>query len=469
MRVRNLIREDIRRAVARKMPYVRNGSSATYDAVELTPEVIAEIEAARPEDRRAIHVMPNSNGGGIPAAIDLLKVTHPMQGGTGGKTGAHSFEMRNVNEQIGFQFVMSERKYQERFARQLETFYPASNIDVDELTTPEVLPYHEGWFAATCHLEFLLQDKPVHQRYPWAHVDIDNMDNDPMGAISAEMIGEREAEFTTNVATQTVFQPAPVDWHKGGFRTPSVDDAADDIAQRTKKPSAVKLMGQAFTKNGLDLSNVEATKQETTGEDTKAAEAIRKQRNQVGFHVNIRIIAIGQSPEKAIERVDDTADMYAGFYDSDTGQGLKTVPHEGRELLESLQYIARREFIDRGMTIGIRGFASAVHMPNKNSNTRNVPFIHTTGTGDVPPDADRFSDWMADEIEWDTYDRSVAMDPDEWIYDIEQRQPTVEEIEEAEQRKLERQRREGTVGEEPEHVWDLGEAQDQAEATEGES
>ena len=72
---------------------------------------------------------------------------------------AHAFEIRNVNEQIGFQWVMGGEKYQDRLARQLETFYPDSHIEIDELPQPDLLPLREDWYVAAAHLRLKLRGK----------------------------------------------------------------------------------------------------------------------------------------------------------------------------------------------------------------------------------------------------------------------------------------------------------------------
>lgn len=72
---------------------------------------------------------------------------------------AHAFEIRNVNEKIGFQWVMGGEKYQNRLARQLETFYPDSHIEVGELPEPELLPFREEWHMAAARLQLKLQGK----------------------------------------------------------------------------------------------------------------------------------------------------------------------------------------------------------------------------------------------------------------------------------------------------------------------
>jgi hypothetical protein len=433
-----LIRDDIRRSVARKVPALRDGGSDAYNTLQLTDDVISELEDAR-ADRRAVHVLPHKEGGGIPKAVDLLTSVHPMR--TGASTGsrpAHSFEIRNINEQIGFQWVMGGEKYQNRLARQLETFYPDSHIEVDELPEPELLPFREGWHLAAARLELKLQGKKE-RYYPIKHIDVEGFENDPYGSITSEMVGERETETVTNVATQVIFRPAPSDWYKGGVLEPSIHDVADDLEENVQPADTKDIVRGMFKKEGLDLSEVRTQKRGTNKKTTAAADAVRRQAGQKGYEVNIRIVAVGQDPETAISRVDETADMFEGYYDSDTQQGFDCVPMSGEDLLELVQLAMRREYVDHGMTMGVRTAAGVVHVPNDSINTQNVSWTRTSNAGDVPADSPRFSDWQQPAIDWDAPDRSVKRDPSEWSYAIEQSQLTEEEVSEAEDEEQETQ------------------------------
>lgn len=428
-----LIRDEIRRSVVRKAPALRDGGSDAYDTVQLTADVIEELEEACAE-RRAVHVMPHKEGGGIPKAVDLLTSVHPMRTGTSTTDRpAHAFEIRNVNEKIGFQWVMGGEKYQNRLARQLETFYPDSHIEVDELPEPELLPFRAEWHMAAARLQLKLQGKKECY-YPIKHIDVEGFENDPYGSITSEMVGEREAEVVTNVATQVVFRPAPSDWYKGGILEPSIHDVADDLEQNVQPADAKDIVQGMFKKEGFDLAGARTQKRGSNSKTTAAADAVRRQAGQKGYQIDIRIVAVGQDPQTAISRVDETADMFEGYYDSDTQQGFDCVPMSGKDLLRLVQLAMRREYVEHGMTMGVRTAAGVIHVPNDSINTQNVSWTQTSNAGDVPADSPRFSDWMNPTIGWDTPDRSVKLSVDEWIYSIDQPQPTEEEVEAAKER-----------------------------------
>lgn len=440
MRLRNVIREDIRRSVARKMPHLDNAGSDVYDTVELTPEVIDELESARP-DRHAIKVMPHKKGGGIEAATQLLRTAHPNKGSTVSSTGAHSFEMLNVNEEITFQFVMSDSHFESLIKRQLETFYPDSNVERSELTQPDLLPLYEGWHFGMCHLGLKLDSTAKERLFPWKHIDVEGFDIDPMGAITREMVGELESPDVTNVAVQTMFQPAGEDWYKGGMVDPSIEKAARALDKKVASDSGASLGDFLDTfRTKKTIFDVAQDARQNKVPESDAGNAVRAQRGHPGFELNVRIMGVGENPEEVVQRVDDTANMFLGYYDSDTEQGFETVPLKEQALLEEVQHAYRRLLDDHGIRAGERGAASLVHLPNKGSNTQNVTFSHTSNAGDVPPDHPRFADF--DKTGWEPEDRSVTMNPDEWNYAITQRQPTQGELERAAELEEEEQREE---------------------------
>lgn len=426
MKARNLVAPEIRRAVAKRAKYLDNAGSDEYDTIQLTPEVIEGFKAALP-DRHAVIVEPHKEGGGIDKAGSLLKAAAPPQGSNTTMDGAHSFEMTNIDEEVGFRFVM-DGGYTNRIARQIGTFYPDSHVQISELKKPELVPMPEGWHLGMCYHTLRLTENKKAQMVPFRHPDAEPYEEDPLGSIIREMVGQKESENITNVAIQTMFKPAPKNWYLGDITSPSVDDAADWLASRQSAgidlPSGKDIIETFRTERTVfDLLTAESK-----GE-TPATEAVRNQRGNIGFMLNIRILAIGQDPEEVVQRLRNTSDMYISYYNSKTEQGFQTNPVSGKELLKLSECAFRREFIDRGMTVGVSGTRGVIHLVNKDSNTENVTFSKTANAGDVPPDQTRFSEW--DETEWDRYDRTATQDPDSWMYEITQRQPTEAEMKRA--------------------------------------
>lgn len=430
---RAVIRDELRQQAVHYIPQLAPEQYSQYDAIELTPEFIEELNNQRP-DAREVRVMPHKNGPALEKSDDLLTAIHPLAVGDSMRDPPeHSFEMLCENGRVGFKFVMDEKDYRDRLSHQLDTFYPDSHFETSEASNPDLLPLNEGWYAACTTLRLKLRGRKK-RHYPIKHIDIEGFDADPYGSITGEMVGNKEDETITNVATQVVFRPAPKNWDEGPGWMPSIHEIADDIERGTSEPAPMEVATTMLSGDGWDLSDVTADdddEDQSSPEERKAASAVRKQAGQEAFDVNIRIVAVGEEKHDAIVRVSETADMFEHYYDSNTKQGFDPVPLSGGDLRKELRLAYGRRYVNRKTRMGVRTAASIIHIPNDASNASGVEWTYTSNAGDVPAGASRFSDWMAPEIGWERKDRSAKLPPDEWRYDIPQEQPSHEELEAA--------------------------------------
>ncbi|WP_255171188.1 hypothetical protein [Natrononativus amylolyticus] len=389
-----------------------------YGSLELTAETIDALYEATPP-QHAVSIQPNKDGGGITNAIDLLTAVHtagssglPLIGSSPSPT--HAFEMRNINGRIGFQYVMGTERARKQIERQLETFYPDAHVTVSEHPHPGLLPLDEGKYAAGAVLRLRKRENGKHL-YPIRHMDIEGFENDPYGSITAEMIGERESDTVSDIAVQTVFEPAPVDWWKGGLFGTSIDDVADELKSPTKEFGLVDaLKYEAFP----DDNTLEGEQREASEKDRKASKIVREQRGEKGFWLNLRVLAVSDDPKAAIDRVEETAQMFDGYYESATEQGFEIVPQWGVGLTKTLRRAFGRNRVDRKMIMGVRAAAGLMHIPNESINTQDVDWSLTSHAGDVPADATRFSDWHnAAIVNWEPEQRSHQCD-ENWQYAV---------------------------------------------------
>lgn len=431
--VRLLIRDELRQQAVHYLPFLAPEEYSQYDAIELTPELIEELNAQRP-DVREVRVMPHKDGPSLARSDDLLTSIHPLAVGDSMRDPPeHAFEMYCKNGRVGFKFVLDKKDYRDRLSHQLDTFYPDSHFETSEATQPDLLPLHEGWYAAATTLRLKLRGRKK-RHYPIKHIDIEGFDSDPYGSITGELVGNKEDETVTNVAAQVVFRPAPKNWDEGPGRMPSIHQIADDIEESKSEPPPTEVATAMLSGGGWDLSDItedDSEQNQSNSVERKAAEAVRKQAGQKAFDVNIRIIAVGEKKHDAIVRVSETADMFENYYDSNTKQGFDPVPLTGRDLRRELKLAFGRNYVDRKTRMGVRTASSIIHIPNDASNASGVEWTYTSNAGDVPAGASRFSEWMAPEIGWERTDRSAKLPPDDWHYDIEQEQPSSEELEAA--------------------------------------
>jgi hypothetical protein len=394
------------------------GRVSPYGTLTLTEDAIADLRQRTPP-RHAVSIQPNKDGGGIANGIDLLTAVHSARSGglsmlSKSDAPTHAFEMRNINGKIGFQYVMGREKDQSQLERQLETFYPDAHIQVSEHPHPGLLPLDEGRHVAVATLRLRQRENGKHF-YPIKHVDVEGFENDPYGSITAEMIGERETNVSTDVAVQVVFRPASATWWKGGLLSDGIDEIADELKQPHKEFTMLDaLKYEAFP----EKSSLKGEERDPSDQDLRASKIVRRQRGEKGFRLNIRILSVSDDPEEAIARVDETAEMFEGYYESTTEQGFEPVPRKGKNMKAALRRAHAREWTDEKIVMGVRSAAGLMHIPNESINTQNVEWSMTSHAGDVPADAGRFSEWQVEQLTWDTDLRSHHLEESEWQHDI---------------------------------------------------
>ena len=394
------------------------GHVSPYGTLPLTEDAIADLRQCTPP-RHAVSIQPNKDGGGIANGIDLLTAVHsarsrglPMLSKSDAPT--HAFEMRNINGKIGFQYVMGREKDQRQLERQLETFYPDAHIQVSEHPHPGLLPLEKGRHVAIATLRLRQRENGKHL-YPIKHVDVEGFENDPYGSITAEMIGERETDTRTDVAVQVIFRPASAKWWKGGLLSAGIDEIADELKQPHKEFTMVDALKYEARP---EQSSLKGEERDPSDQDLRASKIVRRQRGEKGFRLNVRILAVSDDPEEAIARVDETAEMFEGYYESTTEQGFEPVPRKGKEMKQVLRQAFAREWADEKMVMGVRSAAGLMHIPNESINTQNVEWSLTSHAGDVPADAARFSDYQTEGVEWEKGDRSHLLTEERWQYDL---------------------------------------------------
>lgn len=383
-----------------------------FGTVELTDDVITALDAHTP-DQKAITIQPNKQGGGIDNGVDLLRAIHSSK-------STHAFEMRSVNERVGFQYVMGSASARNKLVRQLEGFYPDSHIDAGEYENPPLLPLHEGWHMAGAQFR-LRRRRDGEHLYPIRHINNEGFENDPYNSITSEMVGERESDDTTNVALQVLFEPAPANWYKprsfcGKTLEPGIDSLVDDLKHPREGtgPGAAlqayaKHLGPGQTSGSL-MEDLQGQHREATDEERLEAKFLLTQRGEKGYQLNVRVFAVGETAATSAQRVQETAAMFEGYYDSTTEQGFNVRPLSDEELLAEAKRAYARERADVKMVMGLTAASGLMHIPDETINTQNVEWSMTSFAGDIPADAERFSDLCASKQRWAREDRSHVME-----------------------------------------------------------
>ena len=363
-------------------------STDAPEAVEVTPDLAADVRESVEDHGEVLTVRPYRDDGDLRAAKQLLASIHEVKesGGLRSKndTPPVAFEPHFADEAIGYRFAPVDTHVLEELERLVPNFYR----DADVIRGPaEFIPMHEGQHLAAARLE--LADDNYFKPIKHFEINPEEFESDPYGAIVPEMIGTRGRSDDVATLVQVLIRPAysnhPRDrknWYHG----------VDHTAKRLRKgeqgwrPSAViEGLGSALV--GGDGEEIEHTKErQKTSAQKKAADVVADQRGEKGYNLNIRVIAVANSPDEAEERVKDTAGMYRRFYTSVYEQGFEPVWAGPDGATTLVRRMAAREWVDRDMILSAGALAGVCHVPTTLA-TPEIDYSRTSESGDVPSDA----------------------------------------------------------------------------------
>ncbi|WP_435078402.1 hypothetical protein [Halococcus sp. AFM35] len=370
------------------------GSNKTLpEATELDGEFVDDIRSSVAEHGEVLNVRPYRDDGDLRAAKQLLSSIHEVEesGGLRSKndTPPTAFEPYFADDAVGYRFAPTDEHVLEELERLIPNFYR----DADVTRGPaEFVPMREGQHMAAARLSLADSDyfKPI------KHFEIspEEFETDPYGAIIPEMIGNTAAGGG-DVATvvQVLIRPAwsnhprsnRKNWYHG------VDKTAKQLRKGEIgwRPSAV-LEGFGSALVGGDGEDIDHTKtRETTSAQKQAADIVADQRGEKGYHFNVRVAAVADSADEAIERVEDTAGMYRRFYTSVYEQGFEPIWYDEQEARDIVRLMAKREWIDRDMILSAGALAGVCHIPTTLA-TPEIDYSRTSGSGSTPSEAPAF-------------------------------------------------------------------------------
>lgn len=218
----------------------------------------------------------------------------------------------------------------------------------------------------------------------------------PYDGVTSVMAGDGGG-VDASVLVQVICKPATSlsdndkeNWHYG----------AGKLAKDLSSADTTETRWTAVLEGLAGEDDLDTTKEEyVSGQDTGAADTVADQRNQIGYHTNIRVIAASKSAESARERVRDTTNKYRNFYNAVHGQGFEP---EYPDAVETLERAAGREYIDQQMPFSVTTLAG-VGGPPMALNTPEVEYCYTRNDDGIPPGIPQFEQYdetgMSDEIQ----------------------------------------------------------------------
>jgi hypothetical protein len=372
-----------------------------YEAAEITPEVADALTTSG--KRQVISVRPHKDNGGIPAMENVLESLYSVEtespmlsGGETNVSPAHSFEMRYTQENengsrvASINYLPGSGRLEGTLKRQLQTQYPDSLL---ERTSSDLIPEVdvEGRYVAGATLQLRR-----YSLYPIKNIDLPGFDTDPTGSILEEMVGAQDEDQTdAEVIVQVMFKPALRDWTEGVENGFGIADDADGNIRGRGTPSIKDLthnLRQPTYEKKRRLFTRETIEHPPSKVDKDVARLLEEQQGDKGWRLCLRVLAISDEEQVAIDRASHTASMFRNFYENAAEQTFLPNPLGENEVLEEARKVASREWEDHGIVKSQREVAGIVNVPEEQYvNTNKMQWSMSKPGEGIPPGTPRFS------------------------------------------------------------------------------
>lgn len=359
-------------------------------AVEVDDELAEDLHRRAGEQGTVITIVPYKRDGGFPKNRAFFKSVHSIQRDAdgGNETPPFAFELVYWKEsrRIGFRYACSTTKQRRAIRRAAESCY--HDADIEEQPEP-VLDIEAGQSLAAGRLA-LRADGTDEHLMPINNYKLspDEFQINPYDSITSEMVGDTYGS-DASVVVQLTCKPAVSlsdesgeNWH----------DGADRLAKDLSDPEH----GFRFWGGLADFfyllvdedHDVEVEKEGyQTSTDTTAADVVADQRGQLGYHVNVRILCIGDDDTTVRERLEHVCEKYRNFYNANHGQGFRGVFED--DPVEVAKRVASREWVDREMPMSLDSLAGLAGPP-MDLSTSEVEYTYTQNDEGQPPGIETF-------------------------------------------------------------------------------
>lgn len=363
-------------------------------AIEVSGDLAEDVTDRATDYGPVISLTPYKREGGIEASRRFFRSVHTVRrAGRKGKNNVStpfSFEIPYWadDKRIGFRYAAADEMTRGDIKDELRSTYHDSDI---EMSHEPFLGIEPGQYVSIARLR--LRDpnhlKPINS-YKSSPEDFRI---DPYDGITSKMTGDGYGT-DANAMVQITMKPAishadtrKLCWHYGANElAKNIDD--DDMGMRWG--SVLESIGSTFTEGADD---VEVTKTKYATEEMSAsASRVADQAKNLGYHINIRLIAVSDDLDTAKQRVQATARKYSNFYNADYGQGLEPAYPSGGDIMTLLKQSVSREWIDREMPMGIVPLMGVAHPPTY-LNTAEAEFTFQRGDEGPPTSAPNFEDF----------------------------------------------------------------------------
>lgn len=372
--------------------------SRSYDAVQVDEAVKNRIIDNRPEGL-PIRVRPHPQNESVEGSRELFKnLTNTLDTSFFDMINTSSvstFEIWYDDGKIQFFFFLKDDDTRERFLKQIGAFFPNADVKIVADHFPEI---EEGeWIAGgRFHLK-------KHYFAPIRHPGGDSdMDFDPYQSITNDITAKAETRMVIQVAVRPVAQ----DW------TSTLTKDVREYGEKIKKDDRVKTLKGLGGWEEQDVS--------TPGHLRKAGNDIIEQKGRQGFFVNLRMLAIGPTEQKAIDQCKSVGRIYSNTHEEVTRQTLKPIPQESGDMPEFLDDMLLRR--GRNMSLPnnpISAFSKKInrffqgtcetmimtlpevtalaHIPDESIKNNKVDWYRLSIDGVIPADAPEYENYHGGE------------------------------------------------------------------------
>lgn len=389
------------------------GGTAGYDAVRID-EALAET-LSRTADVPAVTVRPDKDNGGIEAMVDVLESLHHVRRSGGeNTTPAYALEMRYATppgagddtRAITMQYHASDAGQAGLVERQVQDQYPHSQVDRE---SDAFLAAEPGQYVAGATL-----DLRRYTLFPIRNIDLDGFRADPTGSVLSEMVGsQEEATSDADVVCQVMFRPADRSWTNGvenghgavdvselhdidaadeptGSYAPGINQLSKDLKRETTVKNRLPL-GYVPGLNLIEGIGYESLVYDPTVVDKAVAKLLEEQQGEKGWHLCLRVLAVSDDADVAVDRASRAADMFRNFYESNSEQTFVPQPLAGAAVRTEAERAATRTFHETGIVKAHREVAGLVNIPKAEyvNSSKMRWSLSKPGEG-VPPGTPRF-------------------------------------------------------------------------------
>ena len=362
-------------------------------AVELDEQTCATLDEQVISNPQVVEVMPYQDELDLVTAMRFLEDLHNVEKGgvTGGKNVSDPFTIEHVfeNGSLRFRFGPNNSHQQKQIQMAARTHYGDADIDTVPSSFLDVDP---GQHLAAGRLT--LRDPDYFLPIKHFQISPEQFEIDPYDSITSELVGIA-TDAPTNALVQIVLRPA---WSNHSRDRKNWYHGVDKTAKYLKQPDrgfrwgsvAENVVAGMVGDEGTEDATVE---RESTSEQKQAAEIVANQRAEKGYHLNVRVFAVSEDRDEAMQRVEDTARMYRTFYTSTYEQGFVPEFPSGQGPRDLAATAAAREWIDRKIVFSTSTLAGVAHLPT-DLNTQQIDYSRTSESGSTPSAAPEFESFQ---------------------------------------------------------------------------